>query len=390
MMLAIASWSFDVSSETFIRNHVRMIAPGETVILCQNEPRVSDLDVPTLLLCRRWWERQPRILGWRLGNAVAAGLHDWVGLRLGAKDRHRIRAFFKRYRPSAVLAEYGPYGCLLWRICRSCNVPLYVHFHGYDASLLLRDKRWVRRYRLMFRAAAGVVAPSKFLASRLSGIGCPEAKLHIIPCGVDEKRLVPTRRLPQRILSVGRLVEKKAPHVTIEAFARVRQRFPKAELDMVGGEGPLADRCATLIHDLGLGDSVRMHGVQTHEFVADLLQRASLFVQHSVTAPDGDAEGLPVAILEAMSAALPVVSTRHSGIPEAVEEGVTGLLVDEHDVTGMATAMAQLLDDQGRAAAMGMAGRQRVIEHFTQEQARDRLRAMMGLSGIATATACAA
>lgn len=241
----------------------------------------------------------------------------------------------------------------------------------------------------MFKAAAGVIAPSKFLASKLSAIGCARAKLHVVPYGVDPQRFMPTRRLPQRILAIGRLVEKKAPHVTIEAFARVRRRFPQAQLDMVG-EGPLADRCAALVRDLDVGDSVRMHGVQAHEFVTNLLQQASLFVQHSVTAPDGDTEGLPVVILEAMSAALPVVSTRHSGIPEAVEDGVTGLLVDEHDIDGMAAAMAQLLDDPALAAAMGMAGRGRVIEHFTQEQARDRLRAIMGLSRIAAAAASAA
>jgi colanic acid/amylovoran biosynthesis glycosyltransferase len=383
-MLAIASWSFDAPSETFVRNHVRMIAPGETVVLCQNQPEVNGLEVPMLSSSDPWW-RPPRILGWRLGHVVAAGWQNWVGAGACVKDRRRIRAFFERYKPSAVLAEYGPTGCLLWRICRSCSVPLYVHFHGCDASVLLRDKNWVRRYRLMFEAAAGVIAPSKFLGSRLSEIGCPAAKLHVIPYGVDAQRFVPTRRLPQRMLAVGRLVEKKAPHVTIEAFARVRQRFPKVELDIVG-EGPLAYRCATLIHDFGLDDCVRIHGMKPHEFVADLMQQASLFVQHSVVASDGDAEGLPVAILEAMSAALPVVSTRHSGIPEAVEEGATGLLVDEHDVSGMTDAMAQLLDDPGRAAAMGMAGRQRVIEHFTQEQARDRLRAVMGLPRIALAT----
>jgi glycosyltransferase involved in cell wall biosynthesis len=101
-------------------------------------------------------------------------------------------------------------------------------------------------------------------------------------------------------------------------------------------------------------------------------------VQHSVTGPNGDTEGLPVAIVEAMASALPVLSTRHSGIPEVVLDGETGLLVDEHDVSGMAEAMATLLGDTNRARAMGEAGRRRVLANFTHDHVRDRLRAIMG------------
>jgi len=381
-MLAIASSTFDAPSETFIRDHIRGIAPGETVLLCEGELGVGGFGYPILSLPRPW---RPKILGWRLGNMIARQRANWIAPGLRSADHRRIRAFFEEYRVEAALAEYGPMGCRLWPVCRSCDVPLYVHFHGYDASILVRDWRWIRRYRRMFDAAAGVIAPSKFLASRLVEIGCPEAKLHVSPYGVDAQRFTPTQRLPQRLVAVARLVEKKAPHLTIEAFGRLRGYFPEAELDMVG-DGPLADRCQTLIRDFGLGDCVRMHGVKGTDFVADLLQQASIFVQHSVTALDGDSEGLPVAILEAMSAALPVVATRHSGIPEAVEEGVTGLLVGEHDVAGMATSIAALLQDPLRAAAMGMAGRQRVVENFTQERMHDRLRAIMVLPPVETAT----
>jgi glycosyltransferase involved in cell wall biosynthesis len=369
-----------------------MIAPGETVVVLLKAPWPASeakvetlLEVPTLSPpCDAWhpW----RVLRWRLGYAAIARWRPRIEPGICAKDRRRIRTFFEQHRPRAVLAEYGPNGYFLWRICRRCKVPLFVHFHGFDASMLLQDKHWRRRYRLMFRAATGLIAPSEYLGSRLLAIGCPDSKLHVIPCGVDVQRFVPSHRLPGRILAVGRLVEKKAPHLAIEAFSHLRQRFPGAELDMVG-EGPLRDRCMALIRDLKLGNRVRIHGARPHEFVTGLMQQASLFVQHSVTGPDGDTEGLPVAILEAMSAALPVVSTRHSGIPEAVEEGVTGLLVDEHDVSGMADAMAQLLGDSGRAAAMGMAGRQRVISHFTQERACNRLRTLMGLRQTATTEA---
>jgi glycosyltransferase involved in cell wall biosynthesis len=180
---------------------------------------------------------------------------------------------------------------------------------------------------------------------------------------------------------VGRLVEKKAPHLTIEAFGRIAHQYPQAQLDIIG-DGPLAGRCHALVQQLGLRERVHMHGVRSSEYVARLMGEVSLFVQHSLTAPNGDTEGLPVTILEAMASALPVVSTWHSGIPEAVRNGITGLLVEERDVEGMAASMATVLDNPRRAAAMGAAGRERVLRHFTLEQTRDRLRSIMGFSPI--------
>ena len=135
---------------------------------------------------------------------------------------------------------------------------------------------------------------------------------------------------------------------------------------------------------------MQLKGAQSSDYLAQLLRRGSLFIQHSVTAQNGDTEGLGVAILEAMASALPVVFTRHSGIPEAVEESVTGLLVEERDLKAMASAMSELLENPDRAVAMGVAGRKRVLAHFTQKQARDRLRAVMGFPPIEDGQACAA
>jgi glycosyltransferase involved in cell wall biosynthesis len=301
-----------------------------------------------------------------------------VDVGVQAKDRKRIRAWLKDYRAKAILAEYGVMGCAIARASMEAGVPLYVHFHGYDASILIREWRWVRRYRQMFNVAKGILAPSQFLAGKLAAIGCPESKLHIIPYGVDPARFRPTTREPQMFLAVGRLVDKKAPHLTLRAFAKVRERFPRAELDMVG-DGPMRQTCEELVRDLGLHGRVRMHGVKDADFVAALMGRASVFVQHSVTAPNGDMEGLPVAILEAMASSLPVVSTRHSGIPEAVLDNETGLLVDEGDVEGMATHFSALLENPGRAAELGQAGRVRVTELYTLDKARKRLRRTMNL-----------
>jgi glycosyltransferase involved in cell wall biosynthesis len=289
-------------------------------------------------------------------------------------------AFFETHRPDAVLAEYGPMGCLLAQTCQQTRVPLFVHFHGYDASFLLQDWRQVRQYRQLFRYAAGIVVPSRFLARKLLEIDCSEAKLHVNTCGVDACMFAPSARIKRQLLvTVGRLVDKKAPHLTIQAFGRIAHRYPEARLEMAG-DGPLVDQCRALIATLGLCDRIQMHGAQSSDFIARLMREASLFVHHSVTAANGDTEGgaPPLAILEAMASGLPVISTWHASIPEGVIDGVTGLLVAENDVDAMACAMGELLDNPARATAMGAAGRERVVATFTREMARDRLRAIMG------------
>jgi colanic acid/amylovoran biosynthesis glycosyltransferase len=389
MTICIAAPGFGEVSETFINSHVRSIAQGATVLLCRDGRYAEQYGCPVLADVDQWQSPQSsteRIFNF---NAVRFRWRRYVNPSLFTSNRRRVRSFLKAHQTKAVLAEYGPMGCLLARTCNEADVPLYVHFHGYDASILLRDWWQVRHYRAMFHSAAGVIVPCRFLANKLTAIGCPENKVHVSAYGIDPVQFRPTDRLPGRVVAVGRLVEKKAPDLTIKAFAQIRKVFPSARLEMVG-DGPLADKCWALIRDLSLTDCIHMHGDRHHDFTAQMMQNASLFVQHSVTATNGDSEGLPVAILEAMASALPVVSTRHSGIPEAVENGVTGLLVAEHDVDHMAAAMAELLNDPNRAASMGKAGRSRVLADFTREKERDRLRAIMDLAPLPTAGAYAA
>jgi colanic acid/amylovoran biosynthesis glycosyltransferase len=229
MILCIANRRFDQVSETFIRDHVRSIAPGSTILVCQDGNGTERFGCPVLAKVefRHWWKRY---------------------VDLSKETRYRLRAFLETNHANAMLAEYGPNGCLLARACDEARVPLYVHFHGNDASRLIRNARQVRHYSAMFRSASGIIAPSRFLADRLKEIGCPSAKLYVSPYGVDPQRFKPSRRIPERAVAVGRLVEKKAPHLTIEAFARIVRRFPKARLDVVG-DGELKESCRALICD---------------------------------------------------------------------------------------------------------------------------------------------
>ena len=145
-----------------------------------------------------------------------------------------------------------------------------------------------------------------------------------------------------------------------------------ARLDIIG-EGPLRNTCIQLCKGLGIADQVVFHGAQTHDEVVNCLKRSRCFIQHSVAAIDGDHEGTPVTVLEAMGVGLPVVATRHGGIVDVIDEGKTGSLVDEFDVKGMAEAMSKYADDPMLAQQIGENARKVVLANWTSKKSVERL-----------------
>ena len=205
-------------------------------------------------------------------------------------------------------------------------------------------------------------------------LGCPREKLVYNPCGVDCQRFEgadPASANPH-FVAVGRMVEKKAPHLTIASFARVVKECPQARLRLIG-DGLLLGVCRDLTAALGIEHAVTFLGAQPHDIVEREMRQARALVQHSVTASNGDSEGTPVAVLEAGAIGLPVVSTRHAGIPDVVAEGVTGLLVDERDVGEMARHMLTLIGNPALSAELGRNAAAHVRQYYTMEQSISRL-----------------
>lgn len=333
-------------SETFIRQHIDGW-PGCVAALHGRRPMLGGLRLPAIvarLSASRWLRPAD--------DAVTAAY---------------VRAF-ERFRPAAVLAEYGPAGVMVVDACRRLDIPLVVHFHGYDASLRDVVDRYAEGYRRIFAYASAVVAVSHEMTERLVALGAPAQKVAYNPYGVDTHQFTRGNpaAAPPVFLAVGRLVHKKGPLHTLRAFAQVLARHPEARLRVVG-DGPLRRACADEVRALGLASAVTLLGARSHGVVAAEMRRARAFVQHSLEAFDGDREGTPVAILEAGATGLPVVATRHGGIPDVVVEGDTGLLVEEGDVDGMAAAMARLVEDPGFAARLGRAGQEHVSRHFRNE-----------------------
>jgi colanic acid/amylovoran biosynthesis glycosyltransferase len=336
-------------SETFIQAHAAHL-PAQVTVVHGDPPRIGG----RALLDPSWVARIARKARRRL-----------TGRRPEQDRTEAYRRAFREVRPDAVLAEYGTVGVQVLEACREFGVPLTVHFHGFDAGVHAVLAAHRRSYPDLFHGAAAIIAVSRAMQQRLRGLGAPPGKLHLNPYGVDCGRFggaAPAEAAPV-FLGVGRLVPKKAPHLTLRAFAEVHRHHPEARLRLIG-DGPLRDDCRRLARDLGIVAAVAFLGARPHAAVAEEMRRARAFVLHSVVAPSGDREGTPVSILEAGASGLPVVATRHEGIPDVVVEGETGLLVDERDIEAMARHMLRLAREPALAGAMGRAARQHIETNF--------------------------
>ena len=275
----------------------------------------------------------------------------------------------QRDRPAVVLAEFGFEAVRVMEACRWSCLPLVVHFRGSDASAEDRIGVLSTRYRRLFRIADGVIVKSSAMAERLIGLGAQRDRIIVSPSGANTELFygsAPSAHGPL-LLAVGRFVAKKGPLQTLEAFRRCLQQLgsPSEPMLWMVGEGPLLSRARQFAVEQNMQGQVRFLGCCGQREVADLMRQARAFVQHSCVAPDGDSEGSPVAVMEAQLSGLPVIATRHAGIPDVVMEGETGLLVEEGDVEAMAMAMLRLIDDPELAARFGRAGRQRILQKFT-------------------------
>jgi glycosyltransferase involved in cell wall biosynthesis len=274
----------------------------------------------------------------------------------------------------AVIAEYGPNGVAVMDVCKEAGVPLIVHFHGYDAYVRPVLEKEGKRYPELFQNSSAIIAVSRDMENQLLRLGVPREKLQYNPYGVDISlfQKVDPAHAPPLFVAVGRFVDKKAPYLTLLAFKKVVESVPEARLILIG-DGPLWEACKQLAQALGIFEMVQFPGVLPHVEVAATMQKARAFVQHSIVPSHGDSEGTPVAVIEAGATGLPVVATRHAGIPDVVIDGETGLLVDEGDVNGMAECMIRMAKNPDLAAKLGRAARKRICDEFSMEKSISNL-----------------
>lgn len=326
---------------------------------------------------------QPLLLGMEDKGNVPASLRE----RLIAPDSPLDRLVFRLLRPPRRLvdrirarspallhAHFGPDGLTALPLARLLGIPLVTTLHGYEVSRsdfrLATSGRlsWIRyalRQRQLMAGGDLFVAVSEALRRRAVDRGYPPERTIVHHNGVDLRRFEAPGARPQAglILHVCRLVEKKGTSLLIQAFGQVRAARPDARL-MIIGDGPLRPSLEKQAARTGLSDSVKFLGHRSQQEVAAWMVRAWLLAAPSITARDGDAEGLPTVVVEAAAASLPVVATDHSGTPEAVIDGQSGYIVPEGDAAALARGMLDLLGAPRLREAMAAASRALAVERF--------------------------
>lgn len=374
--LCIYSPLLGARSESFIRRHIQDLLPNKTAVITNHiygpeEAGSWPFDGPTYCLGKP-----------QLYDRLKWLVQDQLGLKPFNQRIGSVKKFLRSNRVEVMMGQYLDQSLPLLELAQHLGIRVFCHAHGYDVSEKLRSDYWRKEY-LKYNQFDGIITVSETSRQRLIQLGIQSDKIHVVYSGV----VVPTAQIDRshpgemiRCLAVGRMVAKKAPILLLDAFRRAAVRNPHIHLDYIG-TGELFSAARQFIKAFKLEQRVTLHGGQLNETVLEYMKNADIFIQHSVIDQDsGDEEGLPVAILEAMGHTLPVVSTRHAGIPEAVVDGVTGFLVEEGNSAGMGECILKLAGDCSLRTAMGSTGWIRASELFSWDRERQQLLGVLGLS----------
>jgi glycosyltransferase involved in cell wall biosynthesis len=348
-------------SETFIKEQMLAYRRWHGILVgMRRVPAGLDLDGLDVLLLRPAHPGVLNRISWKLSRIFGTLPPHVLGRLRGA---------------SLVHAHFGTDALEAWLLAQALDLPMLVTLHGYDINIY---REWweaghhgddVRDYPTRLMELAGqprvqFVAVSKAIRQRAISFGIPEDKVTVRYIGVDPAKFTsgrPAAERERRVLFVGRLVEKKGCEYLIEAFARVQKEVPGAQLIIIG-DGELRAGLQQLAAHHGV--SAEFRGARTNVEVRQEFALARAFCLPSVTASNGDAEGLPIVLLEALASGTPVVTSARGGVEEVVIDGLTGFAFRERDVATMAASLIKILSDDGVAGRMAAEGLRFVSKNF--------------------------
>ncbi len=276
-----------------------------------------------------------------------------------------------------VHSQYGTLGKGVISLKTSGLLPVkhLTSFRGHDITQHLTSTEGF--YDQLFKKGDLFLPVSKSLKQRLVDRGCDEKKIDVLHSGINCDRFRYQPRFlkkdePVKILTVARLVEMKGVSYGIKAVARLIESG-RSVCYRVAGDGALRSELEQLIQQLGMGNSIQLLGWKDHQGLAQLMDDTHVLLTPSVTASNGEQEGIPNVVKEAMAMGIPVVGTFHSGVPELVENGVSGYLAPERDSDKLAECLVKLINNSDKWPEMGKAGRQKIEDEFDMNKLNDRL-----------------
>ena len=343
-----------------VYRQVTALQRWRNVVICKKHENAERFPFPDVRVVRksplhqirRWWQKT--VLD--------------TPITIGPSEARRLRGEIERSGANLLHVYFGHIGVHLLPMLADCPVPVIVSFHGADAQVDLDRPKYFAATEKMIRHARLLLVRSESIAAKLHDLGCPPEKIRIHRTGIPLGQIPFRQRTAPangawHCVQACRLIEKKGIETTLRAFAEFTRTFPGAKLT-IAGEGTMLPRIAELAAQLGIAPQVRTPGFLSQADLGALLDSAHLFLHPSELGADGNQEGVPNSMLEAMAAGIPPLATYHGGIPEAIEHEVSGLLVAERDATALAQEMRDLANAPTRYTKMSAAAAARVAGQF--------------------------
>lgn len=323
--------------------------------------RVYLVDKPATHFLRRFWFRQLLDAPWQIWQA----------------ELESLRGILEKTNTRLLHIYFGHIAVHLLPLIRAWNKPTVVSFHGADVLVDMNKPAYRRATKEMLDAVKRVLVRSESLRQAVVDLGCDTNKIEIVRTGIPlEEFRFRERSLPEngewRFIQACRLIEKKGLPTTLRAFAQFSARYPGSKI-IIAGEGPMLDQLQALARELKIDNRTTFTGFVSQEKIRELFYASHIFMHPSETGRDGNQEGVPNSMLEAMASGLPVFATHHGGIPEAIESGISGVLVAERDHEALARALLDAVQDRDLLGHLGRLGSQSVAEKFDQRAQVRRL-----------------
>jgi len=316
---------------------------------------------PATHFLRRFWFRQLLDQPWQISRL----------------ELENLLALLERTGADLLHIYFGHIAVHLLPLIRAWPRPVVVSFHGADVLVELEKPAYRSATQEMLNHVRQVFVRSESLGRAIADLNCEKEKIKVMRTGIPLERFpYRPRSAPEksawRLLQAGRLIEKKGIATSLRAFARFSESFPEATM-VVAGEGPLLDELEDLADSLRIHDRVSFPGFVNQDRLRDLFYGSHIFLHPSQLGSDGNQEGVPNSMLEAMATGLPVFATSHGGIPEAIENGVSGVLVAERDHEALANVLLKAAKNPEVLAQFGRAGAEAVAQKFDQSVQVERL-----------------